>query len=679
MTQKPTDFKGLKSKEDKSKFWHQELQAGINYWANWVVMSDRYNVLYRNDPLNCDIFNEEYLNVLFNGTTTYNIFNANVSTLMPILYSNTPKVDVRRRFFEKDKIARKSAELLERNIDYCVDSYDFDSEMKRVVIDALVTGRAVAREIIDITTIETNTIFKDREIGNRVRTTYVDFHDFITQPSRRWEEVQWIAFRNLYSYDEVVERFGEEIAKCLSFDKLSTSNLFSDTTYQYSGYQYNNDSAASGIKFTEIWEIWNKAERKILHVSLGYDKIIKQIDDPLKISSFFPTPKPIFFNYTNSTIIPVPDYSLYREQAEELNEVSRRITDLISQAQVGGLYNAVIGDETLSQLLNTQGTYSPVKNLAPGANIRDYIYDKPLEAIVNSLIQLYQQKQQIIENIYNITGIADIVRGQTFASETAAAQEIKSSYAMSRIAPKQQLVQDFVRDLFRIKGEIIAQHFEPETMAEIAGLKITEANSGEELDASAENTAGFTATREEFNKMIALLRDQKLRDYRIDVETDSTVQQDISAEKQKRAEFLTVLSSSLSQLLPLVTQGLLPAVAFSEILSFTLQPYKVGRNLEDAIDSMGTGLTDLLKNQQNNQQPSPEMLKLQQQAKESDQKMMIKQAELMQKQEIEEAKLAVQEQNNQMKYAVDTERNDLEEQKLNHQTLKHISSLLGKS
>jgi len=53
----------------------------------------------------------------------------------------------------------------------------------------------------------------------------------------------------------------------------------------------------------------------------------------------------------------------------------------------------------------------------------------PLEVIAATLINLYTAHKNVTDQIYEITGISDIIRGQTSASETATAQQIKGQYA----------------------------------------------------------------------------------------------------------------------------------------------------------------------------------------------------------------------------------------------------------
>src|SRR4051812_29324107 len=52
---------------------------------------------------------------------------------------------------------------------------------------------------------------------------------------------------------------------------------------------------------------------------------------------------------------------------------------------------------------------------------------------------------------------------------------------------------------------------------------------------------------QENRQILALLRDEKTRGFRIEIETDSTIEPDESAEKQIRVEFLTAIGGFMRE------------------------------------------------------------------------------------------------------------------------------------
>jgi hypothetical protein len=57
-------------------------------------------------------------------------------------------------------------------------------------------------------------------------------------------------------------------------------------------------------------------------------QIIDARDDPLGLEGFFPCPKPLYATTTSDTLVPVPDFVLYQDQAMELDILSDRIDGL---------------------------------------------------------------------------------------------------------------------------------------------------------------------------------------------------------------------------------------------------------------------------------------------------------------------------------------------------------------
>ena len=96
---------------------------------------------------------------------------------------------------------------------------------------------------------------------------------------------------------------------------------------------------------------------------------------------------------------PLPLYEYYREQAEELNQITIRIRKIISAAKVRGMYDAQV--EGIDKALEAEdGTLIPAENVAAlqsqgSSGLDKAIWLFPIEKIVPVLQQLYTQRQQI--------------------------------------------------------------------------------------------------------------------------------------------------------------------------------------------------------------------------------------------------------------------------------------------
>jgi hypothetical protein len=102
----------------------------------------------------------------------------------------------------------------------------------------------------------------------------------------------------------------------------------------------------------------------------------------------------------------------------------------------------------------------------------NHIWMVPIDVWVAALQQLYIAQDEIKNSIYEIMGISDIMRGATKATETTA-QRIKGSMGVSRLSMK-GVASNFVRDMLRLKAEIICKNFDTATLAKMTGEQITE-------------------------------------------------------------------------------------------------------------------------------------------------------------------------------------------------------------
>ena len=70
--------------------------------------------------------------------------------------------------------------------------------------------------------------------------------------------------------------------------------------------------------------------------------------------------------------------------------------------------------------------------------------------IATTIQALGDLRKQVIEDIYQIMGISDIMRGATDPSETLGAQQLKTQNGSTRTRDKQQELVRIARDLVEI-------------------------------------------------------------------------------------------------------------------------------------------------------------------------------------------------------------------------------------
>ena len=212
----------------------------------------------------------------------------------------------------------------------------------------------------------------------------------------------------------------------------------------------------------------------MIWLSKGITELLDAKPDPLGLDDFDPCPRPLFANLTTSSCVPKPDFAMIQDQYDEMDETNNRISLLIIACKVVGVYDR--SAEGIQRML-TEGydnTLIPVDNWAMFAEkggVKGQIDWLPLDIVVQALGQLQAHREAIKAQIYELTGISDIVRGASKASETLGAQKLKSKYATVRIQKLQDEVTRFAQDILRLKAEILVKHFDPMILAKMANVE----------------------------------------------------------------------------------------------------------------------------------------------------------------------------------------------------------------
>jgi hypothetical protein len=453
----------------------------------------------------------------------YNILWSNTETLKPVLYGRVPKPEVKRRFTDNDNetLSRIGAEILQRALSYDEDIEEFDDVMQQVVEDRLLPGRGVARVFYEYdlgeeeedpdseessdgdeeseggtgdgspgssppapgapsTVPSTTTSAGASPVGSplgasagtfravsneRAPVRYVFWEDYRETPARFEKEIWWKAYRSYMTRQELVDRFGSGIGKDVTLDYSPKGIGSSDL----------EGPLGDAFKKAQVWEVWDCKKKSVTWIATSHDKPLDEQDDPLELPGFFPSPPCLRATATNNKRVPVPDYYEYQDQAGELDTLTARIDRLTRALKVAGVYagsekaalQQLVGDSSENKLI-------PVDDWAAFAGdkggLNNLIQWLPVEQIAKVLLQLYDARERVLRIIYQTTGLADILRGETDAQETLGAQQLKTQFATRRITRAQKEVARFARDLLRLRGAVMSRHFSPDTLSRMAGL-----------------------------------------------------------------------------------------------------------------------------------------------------------------------------------------------------------------
>jgi hypothetical protein len=603
----------------------------------------------------------------------FNILHANIETLCPALFNSTPIPDVRRRFNDADPIAKVVSDVLDRSLSYSIDcGYDFDHVIKLTVKDSELTGRGVARERYKPYLDE-----QDQLAYQELVTEHTPWKHFRRGPAEVWEDVPWIAFELFLTRDELVRLSPEDGAKV----KLDvTVNGVKDNDGQ-------GRNVPEVFKRARVWEIWDRDHRQVLFIAESFkEKPIRTEADPLELEGFYPIPRPLYSISSSDSLIPVVPYDVYRSQAETLEITSKRIDVLTEAIKAKSLYDSRLATDMERLEREDDAASVPVENLAvfgDGSKLADHVMYLPIEIMTAALEKLYIAREQTKQTIYEITGIADILRGQTDPNETLGAQQIKQQWGSLRIQNKQAEIQRFVRDIFRIKAELFASKFEWQTLSMMTGIKLPTMQEKQQAQMIAQQAQQMqqpvpahiqkaleSPSQEEVEQV---LRSDKQRTFSVDVESDSTIRADMMRNQQTMALFVQGTAQFWQAIGPLVMadKGVMPVAV--EIYSALSRSFKLGRQAEDALD----GLAEKAQQAANAPpQPDPavqmEQKKLEAEQQARGQELQFKQAESQQKLQFEAAK-----HEQQMQFEVQKHRAEMEmaQQDMQFKQVQHEQNL----
>lgn len=557
----------------------------------------------------------------------YAVLYSNTETILPILFSEKPDADVRAQD-STSMPARQAAKMMENFLNYDLKKPETYDVIEACVKDLLLPGMGTLR-------VKYKPYFEEREtevmVDDEVEIEkedivayecieycYTYWKDIIFPKCKRWNDLPWLAFRGLYTYEEAVDEFGKKKADSL----------------EYNFHEEGEKNADDKFGKAEVWEIWFKQERKVIWISetnLTQEPIAIE-EDPLELDGFYPVPKPLFSCQTNDTIEPVALFVQYQDLANELNDVSTRIRRIVDNLRRRGVYDAAF--PVLEQMAEAaDNVFIGVKDFArmqEKGGLKAILDTEDTSKQIEVLVALYQQRQQIIQAIYEVMGYADILRGVSDPRETASAQRIKGRFGTLRVSRFQREVQRFIRDAVRIAGEIVANKFDPKTIALVTGVSIQEVARYQEI-----------------------LKQTEPASVLIDIQTDSTVAADDIADKEEMVEFTRAISEFIAQ-----SQAMYEAlglVATSELLLTMLRRFKMGRDIEQAVHDRVAELAQKEAEAKNSPPPPTieqqmlalEQQKLAQQAQKDQATIQVKMLELRlkdQEQKIEMAKIGLEDQ-----------------------------------
>lgn len=623
--------------------WLAQFAAYDRQFSTWEARVDRILKRYRD---------EQRDKSKDGGSAKFNILWSNVQTLVPAVYAKTPKPDVSRRFRDNDPVGRVASLLLERTLEYEVEQYpDFRNSMRAVLYDRFLGGRGTvwARYEPHILAKQqaqpTDGVQVSEDVGKPneeldyecAPTDYVPWKDFGHSVARTWDEVTAVWRKTYLTRQACIDRFGDELGQKIPLDCVPD-----DLKKEQMG-----GGDGSEVSRAMVYEVWDKQTLKAIWICPSMPDILDERDDPLELEGFWPCPKPLYATMTNESLVPVPDFSLYQDQAKELDTLADRIQGLINSLQIKGVYDASIIELARIFTEGDNGALIPVKNwqaFAEKNGLAGAIDIVDLKPIYEALKVCYDSVQQVLQQVYDLTGISDIIRGASNANETATAQRIKGQYASLRLKSMQQEVAQFASQALQLKAQIICGNYAHETILKMAAANELKPEDQQLIPQAMALLIGEERMKDPVNGGKGK---NPMRSFRIEVNANTMVEMDEEEEKAKRIELVTALGTFFEKSVPMVQASPAMAPVAATLLKFVVTAFKAGKTIEGELDSLIDQAKQLAAQPQQ-PKPDPEMERVK-----ADKE--IQQARVQADMQTQQQKIAADREASQMKLAHDRE------------------------
>lgn len=628
-----------------AKRWQVEFSAAKKWIKKWHKQSDKVVERYLDNR-------EKDINDV---STRLNIFHSNITTLQSMLYGRMPKVEVDRRFADQDDdVARVAGEILQRILNTDIESAgeDYSHVLRTSLGDRLLVGLGTARLKYDFTERKVEVPpqlgpngeelapgYEETKIEEEwVDTVYTHWKDLLWSPCRTYSEMRWRAYRSYMYRDELIARFGEELGNAVPLNSKGPT------------YNKDRDSVLEKDVWNqaEVWEIWDKQNKKVHWYVDDFDRTLDMKDDPLKLEGFYPEPPAMISNVTSSKYIPKPDFVLAQDLYNQIDILETRISLLTEACKAVGVYDK--GADGLQRVFmeGVENQLIPVDNWAAFAEkggLKGAVDWVPIEQIA-AVIEILTKKQgDLINQLYQVTGMADILRGAaTQAGVSATEQAIKAKFASIRVQALQDEFARFASDLQRIKSEIIAKHYQPYCILQQSNIMSTP-------DAQMAEQA------------VQLIKQPDVSRWKIQVKPESLAMVDYAQLKMDRVEYINALATFLQSASPILEQEPAAAPFLMQLMKWGLAGFKGSNEIEGVVDQAIAAFEKKLQ-QGGDQKPDPEQIKAQAEIQKAQIQMQKAQMDMQRDQQKFQFEMAQMAEEHKLKMIEMTQKHQIEMEKL---------------
>ncbi len=578
-------------KKGQFERWQTEMQASESAFKKFLKQAGRTNDRFLGKHSTRDGFQ-------------LNLFHANIETMQSMMFGKLPDVGLSRKHADADDdIARVAGMMLERmlNADIGKPNDQYSTTLRKALQDRLIAGLGCSRvrydydeeevevaAVVDMMGMEIEAARTETQITNeRAPIEYVHWRDRRWSPARTWEEVRWDAYRTLLTRDQMEKRFGEDLGSKIPLTAASGTMKSDD---------YEPEENKDAFMRAEVWEIWCKETKKVYWYCKDYPSILDVKEDPLELTGFFPAPRPMVANLTTSAFMPIPDYVLAQDSYNEIDKLETRISKITEAIKVVGVYDASAEGVKRMMTEGMENDLIPVDNWAMFAEkggLAGTVQWLPMQEIAGTLGLLINRRNDAKAMLYEVTGISDIMRGAQASGGAVSATEraLEARFASVRIQAMQDEFAKYATDLIRLRAEIVAKHFQPESIVKQSNIQF------------------LPADQQYIEPAIELIKNKDIL-WRLEVKPESVAMVDYAQLKQERTDYITALATFLQSASPLIEMEPDSAPMLLEMLKWGLAGFKGSDSVEGILDQ-AIAKMNAKGGEEQPEQPDPEQIKAQ--------------------------------------------------------------------
>lgn len=565
--------------EKKQDYWAKQLEIayGDDKYKQWRKLSRDITRRYRNQAFISD--KDIKARKLDDVSKGYNLLYRNVSVRLPFILPFIPKVQVDRTNRDNDGVARTASMILERVTNKLADCPQFKRALSYAKLDAELTNMGVIWVSYDPYRTQDGLIKED------IKFDYVGHDDFIWQKSKHWDDCGWVA-RRLRMRDEDVKK---QFPRLRGLDNSVTSEELDELEKQGLIDQKDRDD-----KTVSVYEIWDKWDRKVYIYHPAFKRILATYDYPYEIE--FPCAKPLSYDDFTDSTVPVPRHAQYLAQYTAVDKINQKITAIKDTLRVVGAYDASVSDFGKIFDADNENSMIGLKNTEKleGKQIANLTWFNDNAPAVAALEQLKAVRDEYIADIQKGLGIYDVMEGETQAQDAYGTNRLKGSFGTMRLQDDQKDAIYFVQETMRIACDIICQAFESLSLLTYSTIEYDEQTLPQVMDA------------------INLLKTENLKNTRLTISLEDVRSYYDADYKANISELWTNVFVQLDKVSAMVQNLPEMAIIAKPAIMSMIRGYKVGafveQEMETAIDNAIAAYQDRMSQPQ---QPSPEMLKIQ--------------------------------------------------------------------